>query len=225
MENVMKLSNETVEILKNFSAINPSVMIRKGDTIRTITAKKNVLACAKVKETFPQDFGIYDITHFLNVISCADSNIGNVTLDFDGDLVHFRSGKTKNYYRAAAPAGITQPPAKDIDISSPDATLTLPSTVMVQIMRAAGILPAPNVVLWGKDGVSYFSAYNVLDETSLRQDTEIGTCDKDFIAVFDTDNFKMLPRDYNVKVTSGVAYFESTTGDVQYWIACSTPKK
>jgi hypothetical protein len=221
----MKLSPETVEILKNFSTINPSIMLRKGDVIRTITAKKNVLALAKVKDSFPQDFGIYDITHFLNVISCVDSNASNVAVEFDGDIVHFRSGKTRNHFRAAAASTIAQPPAKDIEIPSPDAVVTLPSDVVTQIMRAASILPSPNVVLWGKDGTSYFSAYNVIDESSLRQDTEIGTCEKDFIAVFDTQLFKILPRDYTVKVTSGVSHFVSTAGDVEYWIACSVPKK
>ena len=54
----MKISDNTKEILKNFSEINPNLMITPGKTIKTISTMKNILATAEVEEDFPQDIAI-----------------------------------------------------------------------------------------------------------------------------------------------------------------------
>ena len=57
----MNLSNETVSVLKNFASINQNLVIKGGNSISTISAQKNIIAKATVKETFPKDFAIYDL--------------------------------------------------------------------------------------------------------------------------------------------------------------------
>ena len=52
----MKISNETVAMLKNFSTINPNIVVKAGNVIKTISEAKNILATANVAESFPQDF-------------------------------------------------------------------------------------------------------------------------------------------------------------------------
>ena len=49
----MKLSKQTIEILKNFSSINMSVVLKPGSKIRTVSPQKTILAQAIVSETFP----------------------------------------------------------------------------------------------------------------------------------------------------------------------------
>ena len=51
----MKLSNETVSVLKNFSTINQNLVIKSGNKIATMSAMKNIVAKAEVLEEFPQD--------------------------------------------------------------------------------------------------------------------------------------------------------------------------
>ena len=80
---MMKLSNETVSVLKNFSTINQNLVIKSGSTITTMSAMKNIVAKADVKEDFPQDFAIYDLNEFLSVISLFT----NPELEFKDDFV------------------------------------------------------------------------------------------------------------------------------------------
>jgi len=65
----MKLSNETLGILENFSSINPIILVRKGNQLKTISASKAVFAVADVEEEFEQQFAIYDLRKFIGCLS------------------------------------------------------------------------------------------------------------------------------------------------------------
>ena len=69
----MKLSDSTINILKNFSSINQSLLFKSGKKLRTISVMKNILAEVEVTEEFPKDFGIYDLNQFLNGLSLHQS--------------------------------------------------------------------------------------------------------------------------------------------------------
>ena len=75
----MKLSESTVNLLKNFSSINQSILFKEGTKLRTISVMKNILVEANVSEEFPRDFGIYDLNQFLNGLSLH----ANAELIFD----------------------------------------------------------------------------------------------------------------------------------------------
>ena len=62
---MMKISKSTMDVLKNFSEINQSIVIKEGNQVRTISALKNILAKASVGENFPKDFAIYDLPTFI----------------------------------------------------------------------------------------------------------------------------------------------------------------
>ena len=57
----MKLSDNTVGILNNFSTINQNILIKEGSKLRQMYTMKNILAEADVSETLPDDVGIDDI--------------------------------------------------------------------------------------------------------------------------------------------------------------------
>ena len=65
----MKLSENTVNLLKNFSSINQSILFKQGTKLRSISVMKNILVEANIGEEFPKDFGIYDLNQFLNGLS------------------------------------------------------------------------------------------------------------------------------------------------------------
>ena len=48
----MKLSDQTLEVLQNFSSINQSLLFKKGDVLRTVSPQKTVLAEVTVPDTF-----------------------------------------------------------------------------------------------------------------------------------------------------------------------------
>ena len=78
---VMKLSDNTLSLLKNFSTINQSILFKKGNRLRTISVMKNILAEATIVEEFPKDYGIYDLGQFLNGLGLHQSP----ELDFQDD--------------------------------------------------------------------------------------------------------------------------------------------
>ena len=75
----MKLSKGTLDILKNFSNINPSITFKEGQELSTLSIQKNILSRAVVEETFPRNFAIYDLQQFLSGVSLFE----NPELDFD----------------------------------------------------------------------------------------------------------------------------------------------
>ena len=79
----MKLSDNTLTILKNFAGINNSILVKQGTNLRTISVAKNILAEAEIKEEFPREFGIYDLNQFLNGLGLhqdPDLNFGEEIL-------------------------------------------------------------------------------------------------------------------------------------------------
>jgi len=68
-ERTMKLSDNTLNVLKNFAGINNSILVKEGNKLRTISVAKNILAEANITEEFPRDVAIYDLNQFLNGLS------------------------------------------------------------------------------------------------------------------------------------------------------------
>ena len=94
----MKLSSETVSVLKNFSTINQNLVIKEGSSISTMSAMKNIVSRAEVSETFPRQFAIYDLNEFLSALSL----FSEPDLDFQDDFVviteNGSSSKTLTYW-------------------------------------------------------------------------------------------------------------------------------
>ena len=88
----MKLSEKTVNLLKNFAGINQSILFKKGNKLRTMSVMKNILAEAEVEEEFPKDFAIYDLVQFLNGVSLY----ANPQIEFTTDSnLTIREGKDR----------------------------------------------------------------------------------------------------------------------------------
>ena len=65
----MKLSSQTINVLKNYASINQGIVFKKGNVVSTMSAQKNILSEATIPDEFPQGFGVYDLNNFLSVIS------------------------------------------------------------------------------------------------------------------------------------------------------------
>ena len=90
----MKLSTDTVNVLKNFASINSGIEFKKGKTLTTISSNKTVLAKATLQDQIEDDFCIYDLNQFLSVYSINDGT----ELEFDDQNIIFKSGKSKIKY-------------------------------------------------------------------------------------------------------------------------------
>ena len=101
----MKISNKTLDILKNFSEINQSILIKAGKQLKTVSTLKNILAHAEVEEDFPQDFFIYNLNEFIGLLSIL--NEPDLTFDDKYLTVSINDDKVKYFY--ADPTFIIKP--------------------------------------------------------------------------------------------------------------------
>ena len=90
----MKLSENTVNVLKNFSNINQNILVKEGDTLHTMSTMKNIIGRAKIEESFDRQFGIYDLNEFLGVMSLSK----DADLVFDESFVQVKNGKSRVKY-------------------------------------------------------------------------------------------------------------------------------
>jgi hypothetical protein len=119
---IMKLSDKTLALLKNFAGINQSILVKQGSKLRTISIAKNILAEVEITEEFPRDFAIYDLNQFLNGLSLHN----DPELDFtESSYINIREGKRRVKYFYADPNVIISPPEKEIKLPSEDVCFQL----------------------------------------------------------------------------------------------------
>ena len=140
---MMKLSDKTVGILKNFSTINQNILIKEGSRLRTMSTMKNILAEADVPETFPTDFGIYDLNEFLGVLTLAKD--ADINFDHQSFLTA-ASGSTKIKYFYSDPSILTTPP-ETFNAPECDVTFDMSASVLSSVLKASAVMQLPDIVM------------------------------------------------------------------------------
>ncbi len=142
----MKLSNETVAILKNFGAINQGILFKPGKTLKTVSSHKNILAEVSIKEDIPAEFGIYDLNNFLSVISLHKDD---PSFEFDEKQVTIvgNKGRSKIKYRFTPSNMIVTPPEKQLTMPDAEIKFDLTAEDFDWVMRAASVLSSPQVAI------------------------------------------------------------------------------
>ena len=214
---VMKLSENTLTLLKNFSNINQSILFKQGTQLRTISVMKNILAEATINEELPKDFGIYDLNQFLNGLSLHN----NPDLDFTNDnYVVIREGRSRSKYFFADPNVIITPPEKSIELPTEDVTFELKTEQLDKLLKAAGIYQLPDLSAIGEDGVVKLVVRDKKNETSNDFAVVVGETDGNFVLNFKVENIKLIPGSYDVVVSSKlISKFTCREHDLSYYIA------
>ena len=213
----MKLSESTVNLLKNFSSINQSILFKAGNKLRTISVMKNILVEANVSEEFPKDFGIYDLNQFLNGLSLHQ----NAELDFTNDeYVVIKEGKSRSKFFFADPNVIVAPPEKEITLPSEDVEFVLTSQQLEKLKKAASVYQVPDISAIGENGVVKLVARDKKNDTSNDFSIIVGETDSEFVFNFKEENLKIVPGNYDVVVSEKLlSRFVNQNQDVTYYIA------
>ena len=213
----MKLSESTVNLLKNFSSINQSILFKEGTKLRTISVMKNILVEANVAEEFPRDFGIYDLNQFLNGLSLH----ANAELNFDNqEYVLIKEGRMRSKYFFADPSVIVAPPEKEITLPSEDVEFVLTSQQLEKLKKASSIYQLPDVSVIGEAGVIKLVARDKKNDTSNDFSIIVGETESEFVFNFKEENLKIVPGNYDVVVSSKLlSRFTNQNIDVTYYIA------
>lgn len=216
----MQLSKRTVSLLKNLSSINQNILIRAGKELTTITREKHIVARMDVEETFPVEFGIYELNSFLASLSLFNEP----ELTFEDKFVQIsekgqKRGGIKYYYSSPAVLVYNQRPIQFPP--SPDFTFELTEEQLGKAQKAAAVLGVSDLVIAGdEEGISLI----VYDKKrKVANDFEIQISDKpheEFKVNLRQDNLKMIAGDYSVAVYKmGMVAFTSKDGTVQYGVA------
>lgn len=217
LRTLMKLSDKTFSILKNFSSINQSILFKKGNQLRSISVMKNILAEATVTEDFPKDFGIYDLNQFLNGLGLHK----NPELDFENDgYVIIRDGKMKSKYFFADPNVIITPPEKEISLPSEDVCFELSTEQLDRLLKASAVYQLPDISAVGEAGVVKLVVRDKKNETSNDFSIVVGETNSEFVFNFKVENIKILPGTYEVVVSQKLlSRFQSKNHDLTYYVA------
>ena len=214
----MKLSDKTLSFLKNFSTINQSLLFKQGTKLRTISVMKNILAEVTIDEELPKDFGIYDLTQFLNINTTL---FQSPELDFENEgYVMIREGRQRQRFFFADPSVIVTPPDKSLELPTEDVSFELKTDQLDRLLKAAAISQLPDLSVVGENGVVKLLVRDKKNDTSNDYSVTVGETDKEFSFNFKVENIKILPGTYNVAVSSKLlSKFTSTNHDLTYYIA------
>jgi hypothetical protein len=226
----MKISTETLNILKNMSDINPSLSVTPGNSIRSISTDGSTMVNFITEESWDKHFSVYDLNMFLKVFNILE---GEIDLEIrDRVLVISDENITCNYgqcdpkmvngngvtdlpdinYETSTEFTLTQEDLFKIDKASRELRL---SRLIINSNKDSNII---NIKLCtssqGNTGGEHSFVFNVGKDNTVRDDFEVK---------LNIKQLKLYPGSYNVKIdkTSKLIISEWThnTGDLRYYIA------
>ena len=211
----MKLSSQTINVLKNFSTINQNLVIKEGSDIATMSAMKNIVAKAKVEESFTKEFAIYDLNEFLSALSL----FGTPNLDFQNDFVVItEEGSSKSLKYWYSDPSVVTTPTKDITMPSNEVKFDFSSDSLAEITRAASVIGAPDMVL--ENGKLRVTDKKNTTANDYATELDVPDSDVDYKFWFKVENLKLLPGSYSVEVSSkNISRFSNSNVDIEYFIA------
>lgn len=194
----MFLSADTINILKNFSTINQSILIKEGSKLRSMSVMKNILVEAEIDETFGRDIAIYDLSQFLNCLSLipgADLQLNTTSITIAGD-------KNSIDYRYSDPSVVTSPPDKELKLPSEDVCVVLTEENLESVKKAAAVLQIPDVSIVGDGEKIFLTVRDKKNSGSNSFCIEVGETQDVFQFNMKVENLKLIAGDYDVVISS-----------------------
>jgi len=213
----MKLTNETINVLKNFSTINQNLVIKEGSSISTMSAMKNIIAKATVEEKFEKEFAIYDLNEFLSALSLFT----NPNLDFNDNYVVMTedgsNGKKLKYWYSD-PSVVTSP-TKEVTMPSSEVQFNLSSDTLSEVTKAAAVIGVPDMVLESGE-LRVTDKKNDTANSYSTQVVQSNDAAEAYKFWFKVENLKLLQGSYDVQVSAKkISYFKNSNFDIEYFIA------
>lgn len=216
----LTLSPQTNSVLKNFSTINSSIMIREGSVLKTISVGENMIAQYTCPEEFPLTFGIYDLSQFLMGLSLFQ----NPVLNFEtSDYVTIRGGnRNAKYYFSDPEITLKSAPERDVKFPGADMEFSMSSEDLAQLQKASGVYGLEDLSFVSKeDGTITLNLCDKQNDTGNDYTQEIrGTATGEYELFLKVENLKLYPGDYDVKVSSKlITEWKHQQIDLVYYIA------
>ena len=214
----MKISERTINLLKNYANINQSIEFQEGKTLKTVSPLNTILTSVEIEEEFPRKFPIYEVNRFLGTLSLFN----DPELNVDESGVSIADDKHSAIYRYCGSSSMFQtPPEKEISFPEPEIVFQLSHEQFKTTINAANTLGLPEVVVESNNGEIELVVSDTGNASSDRFSTTVGKTDETFRMIFKTENLnKIMEGDYHVALSSKrISHFKRKTDTLNYWIA------
>ena len=214
----MKISENTISILRNFSDINANILFTPGKTLQTMSTMKNIMAKADVEENFESEFGIYDLPEFLRALDSFQQPMLNFNGSANLKIKDEKSSLSARY--AFADKSTLRYPTKVISMPDKTVTFTLKDSDYESVKKLYTNLSLPDIAFKGEGGKIKLVALDKKNSNSNESSIVVGETDIEFTAYIKAENMKIIPGEYDVALSKAkIAHFKNKKVHVQYWIA------
>ena len=212
----MKLSKRTLELLKNYATINPSIFIPEGTLLQTIAIGQHIVSYAEADETFPVDFAIYDLFEFLKVIELFD----DPELEFEETCVNISDNNSSCVY-VYAEKNIIEYPKNKINFPKSDVTFTLSKDQLDKLLKAANTLNLPYLCVTKEDNNLIVKVVDPKNPSSNNYSLVVGedTSTSKFEFYMNHAYLKLVKADYEVNISKKNICMFTTSDGVEYYLA------
>ena len=227
----VKLTTQTYDILRNYSLINSSILIRKGSVIKTISVGENIVSEYKCEEVWPQTFGIYDLPQFLMAVSLFQDPI----LEFNNNsylTIRGNGGNTCKYFFSSPDITLKAAPERDVQFPGADIEFNVATNTLTKIQRAANNLNTPDLsFISDPNGHILLRTCDKEDETcNVYEENLKGNCVDSLDLSMKIENLRLYDvmtsssasssTSYTAKVSSKlITQWEHSVLDLKYYIA------
>jgi hypothetical protein len=215
----MKVSELTLQTLKNFAAINPNFCAKGGSKISTVAEAKNIVANAVIDMELPSDFGIYDLNEFLSVLNLVEEP--HIEFKDKYVVISGASGKSSITYYYSDQDLLTKS-EKELIMPECEISFELDNVVLSQIKRASSALGHDNVRVSDQGAGIILTVMDKENSTGNTFTIEVPGSHtiNEFEVYINIGNLKLLPGDYNVEVSSKfISRFTKKDTDHEYFVA------
>ena len=222
-QNTIQLSKDTLAILKNYSHINSNILVKPGNVITTISPMMNIMTKAEVSETFPVEFGIWDLGKFLGTISL----FSNPSIVFEENRLIVRSGKSNVVYYYSEPSLLTVP-TKEVKMPTAVLSFDLIEDEFAELSKASSVMQLPDLVISNNEkGTIDLTLTDRSDSSSNTYTINVDytrECElSEYSFIFKYENIKVITGSYCIEISEkNVSKFTNQNTDITYWIALSS---
>lgn len=211
-------TGRTLDILKNFQTINPSMAFRPGKTLATVAISRKILAIADIEQPVDAEFGIFELGKFFNAMSLFKQP----TVKLEKQFINISENKRSLNYITCDTRDIIAPPVDvNREMPSVDVQFGLTEKMIKDALKAAGILNQPHLVFEGNGENVFLTTQNVAKPTNESYREDVGDFDggeNKFKIVLKTENIKVLPGDYLVRISfAGPKVVQFLGKDIMYF--------
>lgn len=205
--NTMKLSKQTIAILKSMAGINSNIHVLPGNELVCVSPGKNIMFNAHVEEDFQTEFAIWDLTQFLG----THSLFSDPEIEFGNGSLRMKSGRQFCEYHYADPRLVEgcRPP-KTLNLPPVKVVFELSQQELSDILRASAVLQLPNLLITNDgDKVKVIAHDKEKPNSTNKFEVEVTPTDMDVNSDFKihirAENLKVLPGDYEISVCEKLA--------------------